>query len=215
MKGKFIVIEGGEGSGKGMCIDYLKEMLGDRDDIVFTREPGGTPVAEAIRSLVLSKEHGDMHPLTEIFLFCAARAEHVRKLIIPALKSGKHVICDRFYFSTIAYQIDGNKQSKFLERTMMLNSIAKSSKLLVDDVIFLDVTPQVGLERKSSSEDGICTRFDEQEIDYHRRVRSSFLAQSAICGCNDPLWHIVHTEKMDAEGVKKEVLSIVKDIIKI
>ena len=113
-KGRFIVLEGGEGAGKGMCIDYLKEQLNGRGDMIFTREPGGTPIAEKIRELLLDKGSEGTLPLTELFLFCGARARHVQELIKPALESGKNVICDRFEASTMVYQVYGRQRRNML-----------------------------------------------------------------------------------------------------
>src|SRR3989344_8924959 len=93
--GKFIVFEGGGGSGKDTLIELLKKKLGRRTDVVYTRAPGGTPLGERIRDLLLSKEAANLHPRTELFLFLAAHAELIEKVIAPALQSGKIVIANR------------------------------------------------------------------------------------------------------------------------
>ena len=106
----FITLEGTDGSGKSTQIDLLRERLvAEGFDVVLTREPGGTPVAEAIRAVVLSKEYGEVDPLTEALLYAAARAQHVREVIRPALSDGKVVLCDRFFDSSIAYQAYGRE----------------------------------------------------------------------------------------------------------
>lgn len=104
----FITLEGTDGSGKTVQLRMLKERL-EREgyEVFLTREPGGTPVGEAIRSVILSSENGPMEPLTEALLFAAARAQHVRQAIRPALAAGKVVLCDRFYDSSVAYQAFG------------------------------------------------------------------------------------------------------------
>lgn len=217
-KGKFIVIEGGEGSGKGMCIEFLKKMLEGRSNIVFTREPGGTPTAEAIRSVVLNKGLTGMLPLTELFLFCAARAQHITELVRPALLAGKHVVCDRFDVSTLAYQIYGRQQEALMTEFYRLNSIAKA-RIDVDHVIYLDVSPKVGLARKAKSTDGICTRFDEEKIEFHERVRNGFKSQhdfqtgDRVAGF--PVWHVIDTEAMPLIGVQETFARIVCDILEI
>src|SRR5579864_4280814 len=105
-KGKFIVLEGGEGAGKSTQLRVIKEILGD--DIVITREPGGSPYAEEIRNVILkSTNAGQADAKTHFALFWAARADHMKNTVLPALNAGKHVISDRFDSSTFAYQIYG------------------------------------------------------------------------------------------------------------
>src|SRR3989344_8068880 len=113
-KGTFIVFEGGEGSGKDTLINLIKEKYTDRD-FVYVRDPGGTPLGEKIRSLVLGKESTGTDMRAELLLFLAARAELVGKVIAPALEAGKTVIANRFTLSTIAYQIYGRKQLDYLK----------------------------------------------------------------------------------------------------
>lgn len=88
-KGKFIAIEGGEGAGKTGVVDYLKKIFAHRADVIFTREPGGTIVGEKIREVLMDKSHQKILPLTELFLFCASRAQHIEEVVKPALLSGK------------------------------------------------------------------------------------------------------------------------------
>ncbi len=212
--GKFIVLEGGEGAGKGICIRMLKEKFADRDDVIFTREPGGTEIAEKIRTLLLSKDNKEMLPLTELFLFCGARAQHVEEKIRPALEKGNIVISDRFDASTIAYQIFGRQRPQYLKAFEALNKIAKAG-IEPDAVIYLDVNPRVGLERKRKSQDGLCSRFDEEELDFHHRVREGYISQClrAAKEKNNPVWHLVPTSEMSEKEVKDEVWEIVKKII--
>ena len=100
-KGKFIVICGVEGSGKGTQINLIKEHFKGNDNIVFTREPGGTDIAEKIRDIILNE---NIDPLTEAYLFAAARREHIINKIKPSLEEGKTIICDRFVYSSLVYQ---------------------------------------------------------------------------------------------------------------
>lgn len=220
-KGRFIVLEGGEGAGKGMCMNFLKQQFSGKEDIIFTREPGGTPMAEKIRELVLSKGNDGILPITELFLFCAARAQHVNELIKSALEAGKHIICDRFEASTMAYQIYGRQKPEYIEAFNQLNKIAKSG-LGPDAVIYLDVEPKVGLERKAKSADGRCTRFDEEKLEFHKRVRSGFLAQfdqavnkeiKTRKGAMNMRWIKIQTTNMSERVVKEKVLKIVKKIL--
>ena len=105
MRGYFITFEGPDGAGKTTQIDLLRKYLLDKGlDVVVTREPGGTPISEAIRGIILDTDHSEMDPITEMYLYAASRAQHVGQLIAPALRQGKIVLCDRFVDSSIAYQ---------------------------------------------------------------------------------------------------------------
>lgn len=210
--GKFIVLEGGEGAGKGVVMEDLRRRLVGRDDVIFTREPGGTPMAEKIRELVLSKGNDGILPITELFLFCAARAQHVSELIKPALDADKIVICDRFEDSTKAYQIFGRQQPDLLRYFNELNETAKQG-IKPDVVIYLDVEPEVGLERKAKSKDGHCTRFDAEKLDFHKRVRAGYLQlfkQKTNKKFQISDWYCVETTKMSEQEVKEAVWNVIK-----
>ncbi|HEY4500791.1 MAG TPA: dTMP kinase [Candidatus Paceibacterota bacterium] len=165
----FMILEGGEGSGKDTQIALLKKRL-DTERTVFTREPGGTVVGEKLRSIVLSTE---MQPETEMLIFLAARAELVRTVIRPALNAGKLVISNRFGLSTIAYQIYGR------ERPHLMPFLEEISKQVLGDIesphcILLDVSPEIGLKRVEGRNDGK-TRFDAELYAFHDRVRQGYL----------------------------------------
>lgn len=211
-KGKFIVLEGGEGSGKTGAINFLKEAFNNSDNIVFTREPGGTTVGEKIRNLLMNKGNKDILPVTELFLFCGARAQHVNELIIPSLKSGKHVISDRFDASTIAYQLFGRNKMELLNSFLAINSIAKQ-KVEPDAVIWLDVTPEIGLMRKEKSQEGKTTRFDDERLEFHQKVRDGFAScfrKNHVNSLLATVWHRIDTDNLFLEDVKKEVISVVE-----
>lgn len=172
-KGKFIVIEGGEGAGKSTMIKAIKEIFGDK--FVFTREPGGSPFAEEIRHLM--RDHalsGQADANTQFGLIWASRASHLKDTVRPALSSGKNVLTDRFDSSTWAYQIYGQKGFH------LKDIFSNIQKLIVGETkpdlyIFLDVTPKVGLKRKFLQTDEVKNHFDNQTLDYHERVREGFL----------------------------------------
>lgn len=210
MKGKFIIIEGGEGVGKSVCLEYLRQQFSGRSDIIFTREPGGTEISEQIREVLMDKNHGKMTALTELFLFCASRAQHVEEKIKPALLTGKNIICDRFDPSTLAYQIYGRNRKDLEAAFLQLNNIAKDG-VEPDAVIYLDVEPEVGLERKSKHRDGLCTRFDEEKLDFHKKVREGFLAQHE--SDKNGKWHLILTTKMSENEVKERVFKIVGQLV--
>lgn len=212
-RGKFVVIEGGEGAGKTGVVNYLKEILGSHRDVIFTREPGGTEMGEKIREILMDKKHQKMLPLTEIFLFCASRAQHIEEVIKPALLAGKNVICDRFDGSTLAYQIFGRERKDLFEVFNQLNDIAKNG-IEPDAVVYLDVEPEVGLERKQKSGEGRHTRFDAEELEFHTRVRNGYLKQYEESKAGDKSsWRLIPTTRMSETEVKEKVLDIVENLL--
>jgi len=215
-RGKFIAIEGGEGSGKTTCLEYLREVLGT-EKVVFTREPGGTIVAEKIRELIFSKEPNEaMEVETELLLFFAARIQHVKKFISPVLESGKHVISDRFSISTYAYQVIARERPDLEESFALLDTFARGgiikgkkwiNAIEPDLYILLDVSPAVGLER-ARTRGGEVTRFDEETLDFHKRVAEGL--NRGVCGK-------LHAAMVDADKnhdeVKREMLAHVKNVL--
>ncbi len=201
-RGKFIVIEGGEGSGKSSCIEELKkENIGNS---IFTREPGGTEVGEEIRAILMDKNHC-ITPLAELFLFCAARAEHCAEVIRPALRKGSNIICDRFSPSTFAYQIIGAQKEKYKTIFEELDFIAKNG-IKLDMIIYLDIDPVIGLKRRKKA--GGITKFDEKDITFHQRVRKGFLEQAKQNGN----WVIVDASR-DEDVVQKDVACAVRNFL--
>lgn len=214
-KGKFIVIEGGEGAGKTSVIEHLREKFIHKGDIVFTREPGGTKIAEQIRGVLMDKSNKEMSALTELFLFCGARAQHIEELIAPSIRFGKNVISDRFYFSTIAYQIFGREKMDLLNHFLSLNKVAKQG-VEPDVAIWLDVSPEVGLSRREKSQEGKSTRFDEERLRFHRKVREGFdscFRRNHIDSFLTTTWHKINTDNLSLENVKEKVISIVGKIL--
>ena len=171
MKGKFITIEGVEGCGKSTQINLIAEYLKSRGHVVdVTREPGGTAISEAIRDLLLDPQNEDMGSTTELLLYEAARAQHVKQRIKPALEAGTTVICDRFVDSTTAYQ--GAGRGIPFEDLDRLHSIA-TDNTWPDLTIIIDLPAAVGLNR--AKEVGESDRIEQESIDFHQRVRSGFL----------------------------------------
>lgn len=169
-QGVFIVFEGGEGSGKDTQIELLKQKL--PEDVVYTREPGGTPVGREIRRLLLSSEYDDMEVRTELMLFCADRANHIENIVRPALEGDRIVVSNRFDFSTYAYQIYGREHHRHKDFLDACNEYAKGG-IEPDAYVYLDVDPAVGLERVGERGDEN-TRFDDETLDFHRRVREGY-----------------------------------------
>jgi dTMP kinase len=170
-KGQLITFEGPEGSGKTTHIQRLASFLKRQGhDVIVTREPGGSPLAKAFRRLLLESEDG-LLPLAELFLYEADRAQHVEQIILPALKKGRIVLCDRFTDSTLAYQGDGRRLN--LKNIETLNRIA-ANNLKPDLTILLDVPVQRGLnqaQQKKNRHD----RLERAGLAFHERVRRGFL----------------------------------------
>lgn len=178
-KGIFITFEGGEGCGKSFHIralaDYFKNL---GRDCLITREPGGTPLAEKIRDILLNAKEGTgMSTRTEILLFEAARAQHVDELIRPALSEGKVVLCDRFYDSTTAYQ--GVARNLGAESVEWLNLFATTA-LKPDVTILLDISPEEGLKRAKTRDKHSTDRMGSESLSFYENVRSAFLKLATL-----------------------------------
>ena len=170
MKGYFITIEGCEGVGKSTLLDGLRAYLESKGrDCVFTREPGGTPVAEKIRAVILDANNKEMTDTAELLLYASARAQHTEEKILPATKEGKLVICDRYSDSTLAYQGYARGIDKDLIRR--LNAIAER-EVKIDATIFLDLDPEKGFLRKGGADK--TDRLEKETLDFHKRVYNGF-----------------------------------------
>lgn len=167
-KGYFIVLEGGEGSGKSTAAQFLQKAFEDKGyEVVLTREPGGVESAEDIRGVIMNHE---MNSWTEALLFAAARNEHLQEKVKPALAEGKVVICDRFVHSSLAYQ--GYAGGMGIERVMELNrSFFEDCR--PDMVLFLDLSPEEGLKRIQEN-NRETNRMDEKGLVYHERVYQGY-----------------------------------------
>lgn len=167
--GLFLSFEGGEGAGKSTQMQLLASWLMEQGkQVVVTREPGGTEIAERIRHVLLDPEHTAMDPKTEALLYAAGRAQHVAERIRPALEQGKVVLCDRYIDSSLAYQ----GGARGLGETDILNlNVWATDELLPDLVVLLHLDPSTGLERKGSERD----RLEQEDIAFHERVADAYL----------------------------------------
>ena len=177
---RFIVLDGVEGAGKSTQLARVAEALrAAGEDVLVTVEPGGTPVGEAIRALLLAPDYPQMTPLTEALLFCASRAQHVQQVIRPALAEGRLVLCDRFSAATFAYQ--GHAGGVGEELVVALDEAATGG-LVPDMTIILDLPPEEGLRRKFGDGPGdTADRIERNELEFHRRVRAGFHAYARRC----------------------------------
>jgi len=199
-KGKFIIIEGGEGSGKSTIVKYVVEKLKQqRFNIVATREPGGSNVAEGIRAAFLKTK---LKPVTQLFCFLAARSAWVEQLLLPNIEKGISVVTDRSYPTTIIYQgINGKIGTGIVNK---LNAMAMQ-KIKPDLVIVLDVKAEEGLKRSKST--GDTNAFEEEGINFHKQANKNYLSLAKKYH-----WHVVDAMQ-PLERVKKEVLNSINAII--
>ena len=208
-----ITFEGVEGSGKTTQINRLNDYLSrKRIPCVITREPGGCPISEEVRKIILNPDHREMAPLTELLLYEAARAQHVEEVIAPLMKKGGVVISDRFSDASIAYQGFGRKVG--LKLIEALNRV--SSQGIKPDVTFLlDCPPRVGLKRAlqrnevlQKEEEG---RFELEEAPFHDRVRRGYLALAK----KEPLRFKVIDTRKGEEKVFCKIREVIDPLIQI
>lgn len=168
----FITFEGGEGSGKSSALRLIDERLREEGyQTVLTREPGGTPIAEAIRNVILDKGNVAMDSRTEALLYAASRRQHLVEKVWPALKEGKIVLCDRYLDSSLAYQ--GGARGLGIDNILNVNSFATEGTF-PDLTLLFDIEPELGLARIAKNANREVNRLDLEKIDFHRGVRKTF-----------------------------------------
>ena len=202
----FITLEGPEGSGKSTQIKRLAKRLESMGfPVITTREPGGTPIGDQIRQVLVRMENKELHPRTEILLFLAARAQLVEQLIKPALQDGKIILCDRYGDSTLAYQ--GYGHGLDLEKLRQMLDFA-TDHLKPDLTILLDLDVKLGLMRKKAEDEW--NRLDAYEVMFHERVREGYLNLAR----EEPnRWRIVDASQ-GIDAVQEDLLRIILDALK-
>ena len=174
-KGLFITFEGGEGSGKSTVIQQVKQHLLDKQlDVFVTREPGGSEIGEEIRQTLLKHENTNMDPLTESYLFAAARRQHLMELIVPKLQADVVVLCDRYVDSSIVYQ--------GYARGIGIEKVAAINKVMIEDYVpqltfFIDVAPDIALARIQMGRDQ--NRLDVETAEFHQKVYEGYMMLAA------------------------------------
>ncbi|MBU5313206.1 dTMP kinase [Tissierella carlieri] len=171
MRGLFIALEGPDGSGKSTIIKLIGNYLKDKGiEFVMTREPGGTLIGEEIRHIVLDEKNTGISDETEALLYAAARGQHVHEKILPSLKEGKLVLCERFVLSSLAYQ--GVGRGLGIEKVKAINDFAIRG-VYPDLILFFHVDPEVTLERKTGNQGG--DRLEQEGNDFHRTVYEGYM----------------------------------------
>lgn len=197
MRGCFVTVEGIEGVGKTTNLNLLSELIKSKGhQLIQTREPGGTDIAEEIRYLLLRDDLPSMHEDTELLLMFAARCEHLRKKIQPALGDGTWVLCDRFTDATYAYQGGGRGVSQ--ERIAVLETWVQD-ELRPDCCIVLDAPVELALSRAKARSD--LDRFEQEDIEFFERVRAVYLARAKA----DPEHYLVIDASQDLLAVREQI----------
>lgn len=207
MKGLFISFEGNDGSGKSSAIKAAYNKLNELGfDVVLSREPGGSKIAEKIRELILDKDNTGMDDWTEALLYAASRREHVQKTLLPAINSGKIILCDRFLDSSLAYQ--GKARGLGMDNVYNMNQYATDG-LLPDLTLFVCVKPEVGMARiKKNARD--MDRLELEKMDFHHHVYEGYLEL-----CNKYPNRIVQIDgEMTQTEVAEKSIQVVLDYIK-
>ena len=169
----FVTIEGPEGSGKSSVTKEVVKLLeADGEIVVLTREPGGTPIAEEIRNVILDKKNTAMDPMTEALLYAASRRHHLVEKVWPLSKEGKIVISDRFLDSSLAYQ--GGARGLGIDNILALNQYATDG-FYPDLTLLFDIDPRIGMQRIAANNNREVNRLDLEKIDFHDNVRKTFL----------------------------------------
>lgn len=169
----FITFEGPEGSGKTTVSNIIKKRLKDIGyQVVHTREPGGTPIAEQIRNIILDKANTMLDARAEALLYAASRRQHLVEKVWPALKEGKIVICDRYIDSSLAYQ--GGARNLGVENVLNINMFATEGTF-PDITLLFDIKPEDGLHRIAANANREVNRLDLEKIEFHKLVRNTFL----------------------------------------
>lgn len=209
---KFITFEGVEGSGKSTQVKLLGEYLTRNNiPVLLTQEPSGTPIGRKIGEILFNRGHQAMCPETELFLFCAARAQHVREVVWPALKVGKYVLCDRFSDATFAYQAAGRGLNPDFIQT--INDYC-AEQLKPDLTLLFDLPVEIGLQRAGRRDDllkdpSAADRFEKEKLDFHNRVRQGYLN---LCSIEPERFRVIdasQTVDVIARDVRSHVLEYI------
>lgn len=205
-RGIFIVLEGGDGTGKSTQANLIAQYLENNgfESVLLTREPGGVDTAEKIRDIILNE---DIDPITEALLFASARREHLVKKVIPALNEGKIVICDRFLYSSLAYQ--GYARGLGIETVYNINSLVVED-CFPDLTIMLDLNAETGINRIFNNRVEETNRLDKESLEFHSKVREGYRIVSEMY--SDELVFIDASKSI--EGVFEDIKTVLNSKLK-
>ena len=210
----FITLEGIEGSGKTTQLLAIGDFLEKEGiDYVTTREPGGTGIGEKIRAILLDPENKRMDPLTELLLYFADRAQHVREFVIPWIAAGKVVLCDRYFDATLVYQ--------GYARGVDVNLIYQLHRLVLEDLkpditILLDLPPEEGLRRawkqiNDGERSGHEVRFEKETLAFHEKVRQGYLRLASL----EPDRFQIIDASQNPDRIRDSIIEIIKDVLRL
>jgi len=209
---KFITFEGVEGSGKSTQVKLLGQyLIGENVPVLLTQEPSGTPIGRKIGDILFNRGHQAMCPETELFLFCAARAQHVREVVRPALQDGKYVLCDRFSDATYAYQAAGRGLDPDFIKT--INDYC-ALRLKPDLTLLFDLPVETGLQRAGRrdaelQDPSAADRFEKEKLDFHNRVRQGYLGLRAADPGRFRVIDAARPVDMIAQDVRRHVMEFI------
>lgn len=202
-RGRFITVEGTEGVGKTTNLEYIRSWLQQNNiQFISTREPGGTPLAEQLRELLLQPREEEVNETAELLMVFAARAQHINQVILPALERGDWVLCDRFTDATYAYQGGGRQMDGGVIAS--LEALVQGS-LRPDAVILLDVPVEVGLARARGR--GALDRFEQEDIAFFKRVRAAYRDRAA----GNSNYHLVDAGQ-ELPQVQTDLANVLNDL---
>ncbi|MFL0802208.1 MAG: dTMP kinase [Agarilytica sp.] len=206
MKGKFITLEGTEGVGKSTNLSFIEDKLRQKGvDVVVTREPGGTPLSEELREILLANRDEPFDATAELLVIFAARAQHLNQVILPALSKGQWVLSDRFTDATYAYQGFGRGLS--LDHISLLESLVQKN-VYPDATFILDIDVELGLQRASNRAE--LDRFENEKIEFFQKVRAGYAERAAA---NPDRYHVVDAGKTLPE-VQSQITKLVDALFK-
>ncbi|UCJ15902.1 dTMP kinase [Pseudomonas sp. MM211] len=207
MSGLFITLEGPEGAGKSTNREYLAALLREQGiDVLLTREPGGTPLAERVRELLLAPSDEPMASDTELLLVFAARAQHLAQVIVPALQRGEVVLCDRFTDATYAYQ--GGGRGLDVERIAQLERFVQGA-LRPDLTLVFDLPVEVGLARAAAR--GRLDRFEQEGREFFEAVRSTYLQRAKA----EPARYRIIDAAQSLEAVQRDLDALLPQLLEL
>ncbi len=204
-KGLFITLEGIEGAGKSTAVDFIEDFLTkEGHDVIKTREPGGTVIGEQIREILLKNENYTLTYDTELLLVFSARAQHIQEVILPALSSGKIILCDRFTDASYAYQ--GGGRGIDASRINLLEKWVQED-LRPNLTLLFDLDVSIGMQRTKKRSDA--DRFEREEINFFEKIRNTYLERAK----NEPQRFRIINSASSLESVKEQIITILKDFL--